>query len=60
MTLNCGNVSYSLNDCIHLFQKPLSERTAKGSCRTEIAQPKGTMISIFGMQKEGVLRVAQN
>ena len=35
---------------IHLFQKTLSERTGNGSCRTEIAQPKGTVISIFGMQ----------
>ena len=26
--------------CIHLFQKTLSERTANGSCRTEIARPR--------------------
>ena len=36
---------------IHLFQKTLSERTANGSCRMEIARPKGTVVSIFGMQK---------
>ena len=36
---------------IHLFQKT-SERTANGSCRTEIARPKGTVVSIFGMQKQ--------
>ena len=38
-------------DDIHLFQKTLSERTANGSCRMEIARPKGTVVSIFGMQK---------
>ena len=43
---------------IHLFQKTLSERTANGSCRMEIARPKGTVVSIFGMQKQCVLRVA--
>ena len=32
---------------IHLFQKTLSERTANGSCRTEIARPKGTVVSIL-------------
>ena len=32
---------------IHLFQKTLSERTANGSCRTEIARPKGTVVSIY-------------
>ena len=37
---------------IHLFQKTLSERTANGSCRTEIARPQGTVVSIFGMQKQ--------
>ena len=37
---------------IHLFQKTLSERTANGSCRMEIARPKGTVVSIFGMQKQ--------
>ena len=37
---------------IHLFQKTLSERTVNGSCRTEIARPKGTVVSIFGMQKQ--------
>ena len=35
---------------IHLFQKTLSEITANGSCRTEIARPKGTVVSICGMQ----------
>ena len=43
---------------IHLFQKTLSERTANGSCRMEIARPKGTVVSIFGVQKQCVLRVA--
>ena len=33
--------------CKHLFQKTLSERTANGSCRTEIARPKGTVVSIL-------------
>ena len=37
---------------IHLFQKRLSERTANGSCQTEIARPKRTVVSIFGMQKQ--------
>ena len=46
--------------CIHLFQKTLSERTANGSCRTEIARPKGTVVSTFGMQKQCVLHVALN
>ena len=32
--------------CIHLFQKTLSESTANGNCRTEIARPKGTVVSI--------------
>ena len=36
---------------IHLFQKALSERTANGSCRTEIARPKGTMVSIFAKKQ---------
>ena len=45
---------------IHLFQKTLSERKANGSCRTEIARPKGTLVSIFGMQKQCVLRAALN
>ena len=30
--------------CIHLFQKTLSERTANGSCHTEIARPKGAKL----------------
>ena len=38
--------------CIHLFQKTLSERTANGSCRTEIARPKGTVVSIFAKKKK--------
>ena len=45
---------------IHLFQKTLSERTANGSCRTEIARPKGTVVATFGMQKQCVLHVALN
>ena len=36
---------------IHLFQKTLSERTANGSCRTEIARPKGTVVSIFAKKQ---------
>ena len=36
----------------------LSEITANGSCRTEIARQKGTVVSIFNMQKQWVLRVA--
>ena len=46
------DLTYFINRfSIHLFQKT-SERTANGSCRTEIAQPKGTVVSIFGMQKQ--------
>ena len=45
---------------MHLFQKTLSERTANCSCLTEIAQPKGPVVSIFGTQKQWDLRVAQN
>ena len=37
---------------IHLFQKRLSERTANGSCRTEIVRPKGTVVFMFNMQKQ--------
>jgi len=48
------------NTNIILFQKTLSERTGNGSCRTDIGRPKGTVVSIFGMQKQWVLRVAQN
>ena len=40
---------------IHLFQKTLSKRTANGSCRTEIARPKGTVVSIFA-KKQWFLR----
>ena len=40
------------------FKKTLSERTANGSCRMEIARPKGTVVSMFGMQKQCVFRVA--
>ena len=36
---------------IHLFQKSLSERTVNGSSLTEIARSKGTLFSIFGIQK---------
>ena len=35
-----------------LLQKTLSERTANGSCRTEIAPPKGIVVSMFGTQKK--------
>jgi len=45
---------------IHLFRKSLSERTVNGSSLTEIARSKGTLFSIFGMQKQRVVRVAQN
>ena len=38
---------------IHLFQKTLSERTANGSCRTEIARPKGTVVSIIISSSRG-------
>ena len=37
---------------IHLLQKTLPERTVNGSCRTEIARPNGTVVSIFGIQKK--------
>ena len=40
-----------MNSCIHLLQKMLSERTANGNCRTEIARTKGNVVSKFGMQK---------
>ena len=40
---------------IQLFQKTLSEKTANGRCPTEIARPKGTVVSIFGLQKQRVL-----
>ena len=53
--LTIGSGSY-----IHLLQKTLSERTANGSCRTEIARPKGTVVATFGMQKQCVLHVAIN
>ena len=38
---------------IHLFQKTLSERTANGSCRTEIARPKGTVVSTLMSSSRG-------
>ena len=38
---------------IHPFQKTLSERTANGSCRTEIARPKGTVVSILMSSSRG-------
>ena len=44
--------THNSNPYIHLFQKTLSETTANGSCRTEIARPKGTVVSLFGMQKQ--------
>ena len=31
---------------IHLFQKTLSESTANDNCPTEIARPKGTVVSV--------------
>ena len=42
------------------IQETLSDRTASGSCGTEIARPKGTVVSTFGMQEQCVLRVALN
>ena len=38
---------------IHLFQKTLSERTANGSCRKEIARPKGTVVFILMSSSRG-------
>ena len=38
---------------IHLFQKTLSESTANGNCRTEIARPKGTVVSISMSSSRG-------
>ena len=35
---------------IQLFQKRLSERLANGECRTEVARPKGTVVTLFDMQ----------
>ena len=46
-----GPAYYDGAHTIHLFQKTLPERTVIGSCRTEIARPNGTVVSIFGMQK---------
>ena len=34
------------------ISKNVAERTANGRCRTEIARPKGTVVSLFGMQKQ--------
>ena len=33
------------------YFKKRCERTANGSCRKETARPKGTVVSIFGMQR---------
>ena len=35
---------------IQPFQKRLSERLANGECRTEVARPKGTVLTLFDMQ----------
>ena len=45
---------------IHLFQKTLSERTANGSCRADCTTERNCGFSIFGVQKQHVLRVEQN
>ena len=58
--INSARVIDSTNFYIHLFQKTLSERTANASCRTEIARPKGTVVSTFSMQNQCVLCVALN
>ena len=50
-----SNRNQTATVCIHLFQKTLPERRANGSCRTEIARPKGTVVFIFGMQKKNEL-----
>ena len=47
----CLTVKSFCNYSIHPFQKTLLERTTNGNCRTEIELPKGTVVSIFGMQK---------
>ena len=49
--LNLQNITTYMY--IHLFQKTLSERTANGSCRTEIARPKGTVVSILMSSSRG-------
>ena len=35
---------------IQLFQKRFSERIANGECRTEVARPKETVVTVFDMQ----------
>ena len=38
-----------------LLYTPISKNvvgTANGNCQTEIERPKGTVVSIFGMQKQ--------
>ena len=35
---------------IQLCQKRLSERMADGEYRTEVAQPKGTLVTLFDMR----------
>ena len=57
--IHSARLIYSTNFYINLFQKTLSERTANGSCRTEIARPKETVVSIFA-KKQWVLRVTLN
>ena len=41
---------YIKDECIQLFQKRLSERMANGECRTEVAWPKRTVVTLFDMQ----------
>ena len=42
--LKLVRLRHSKTKRIHLFQKTLSERTANGSCRAQIAQSKGTVV----------------
>lgn len=43
-----------------LISKKFSERKVNGSCRTEIAQPKGNVVSIFSMQYFSCVALGQN
>ena len=43
--IHSARLTVSTNSYIHLFQKTLSERTGNGCCRTEIARPKGCVVS---------------
>jgi len=49
-------LKYIVYVCLHVYtylkKKKTSERTANCSYRTEIARPKGTVVSAFGMQKQ--------